>query len=191
MNAEIMYNSIAILSDGGFVSTEFMNWNEGIGVVFAGAVNGNVVEWHPGGEVTDIAGTELSGANGIAVTDDDRYMFVAAFGTREIIRFDRSQDPIVRESITLDIVLDNIRWGEPGKLLTAGGNYVSPEECSGEGCATGWSVVEVDAETLEAVRVGGMDQNAAMQGVSSALQVNDEIWVGTYNGDRIGYFTKQ
>jgi len=97
------------------------------------------------------------------------------------VRFDRSQNPLTKETITLDIVLDNIRWGEPGKLLTAGGNA--------EG--GGWSVVEVDTSTMEAVRVGGMNAEAAMQGVSSALQVNDEIWVGTYDGDRIGYFNKQ
>ena len=115
------------------------------------------------------------------MSEDDRYMFVAAFGTREIVRFDRSQDPAVKTTISLDIVLDNIRWGEPGKLLTAGGNV--------EG--GGWSVVEMDVDTLEVVRVGGMDGDAAMQGVSSALQVNNEIWVGTYQGDRIGYFTKQ
>lgn len=181
MDAEIMHNSVAILSDGGFVTTQFMRWADGIEAVFSGEPNGVVMAWHPGGEPAPIPGTELSGANGIAVSDDDRFMFVAAFGSREVVRFDLSQEPVTKQSITLDIVLDNIRWGEPGKLLTAGGNV------SGEG----WSVVEVDAETLEAVNVGGMDQNAAMQGVSSALQVNDEIWVGTYSGDRIGYFTKQ
>jgi len=26
--------------------------------------------------------------------------------------------------------------------------------------------------------------------VSSALQVGDQIWVGTYSGDRVGYFAR-
>src|SRR5690606_29803708 len=107
-----------------------------------------VYEWHPGGEVTFVEGTELSGANGIAVSDDERYMYVAAFGTREIVRFDRSVTPVTKEAVSVDIVPDNIRWGDDGKLLTAGGNYVDPATCSGASCATGWSVVEVDAETL-------------------------------------------
>ncbi|MFT5321321.1 MAG: hypothetical protein ACI934_001470 [Pseudohongiellaceae bacterium] len=180
LEESIMHNSVAILSDGGFVTTEFAG-PEGFTPIFAGEENGGVKEWHPGGEVSVIEGTRLSGPNGIVVSEDDRYMFVAAFGTREIVRFDRSQDPAVKTTISLDIVLDNIRWGEPGKLLTAGGNA--------EG--GGWSVVEMDIDTLEVVRVGGMAGDAAMQGVSSALQVNNEIWVGTYQGDRIGYFTKQ
>jgi len=176
----IMHNSIAILPDGGFVTTEFAN-EAGFEPIFAGEVNGGVKEWHPGGEAAVLEGTDLSGPNGIAVTDDGRYMFVAAFGTRELVRFDRTANPMTKDIIPVGITLDNVRWGEPGKLLTAGGN------ASGEG----WSVVEVDVETLEVVNVGGMAGDAAMQGVSTALQVNNEIWVGTFRGDRIGYFTKQ
>ena len=176
----IMHNSIAILSDGGFVTTEFAN-EAGFEPIFAGEVNGGVKEWHPGGEAALIEGTDLSGPNGIAVTEDGRYMFVAAFGTRELVRFDRSVNPMTKDIIPVGIVLDNVRWGEPGKLLTGGGN------ASGEG----WSVVEVDVETFEVVNVGGMGADASMQDVSTALQVNDKIWVGTFRGDRIGYFNKQ
>jgi len=177
----IMHNSVAILDDGGFVTTQFMNWEAGIGAVFA-SPNGGVLEWHPGAEPTLIEGTMLTGPNGIAVSEDGRYIFVASFGSRELVRFDRSSDPVTSESVELDIVLDNVRWGtQPGKLLTAGNNA--------EG--GGWSVVEVDADTLEVVTVGSFDDSIAMQGVSSALQVNDEIWVGTFNGDRIAYFTRQ
>jgi hypothetical protein len=85
------------------------------------------------------------------------------------------------ESITLDILPDNVRWGEPGMLLTAGGNT------SGDG----WSVIEIDADTLGADRVGGMSSSAILQGASSALQIDNTIWVGTYSGDRIGYFEKE
>jgi len=29
-----------------------------------------------------------------------------------------------------------------------------------------------------------------LQRVSSALQVGDQLWVGTYSGDRVGYFDR-
>jgi hypothetical protein len=183
-------NSVAQLADGGFVTTKMMDPSQGFGSLANGGITGNVYEWHPGGAVFAVEGTELSGANGIAVSDDERYMYVAAFGSREVLRFDRSTSPIGKLSVSVDITPDNIRWGTNGKLLTAGGNYVSPEVCSGQGCATGWSVLEVDAETLAVSRIGGADQNAVLQGVSSALQVDNEIWVGTFNGDRVGYFTR-
>lgn len=184
-------NSVARLADGGFVVTKMMDPAQGFASIQSGGITGNVFEWHPGGAVVAVEGTELSGANGIAVSPDERFMYVAAFGTREIVKFDRSATPVTRQSVTIDIVPDNIRWGADGKLLTAGGNYVSPEVCTGQGCASGWSVLELDAETLAVTRLGGADQNAALQGVSSALQVGSAIWVGTFNDDRIGYFSRQ
>lgn len=184
-------NSVARLADGGFVTTKMMDPTQGFASISSGGITGLVYEWHPGGEVAGIEGTELSGANGIAVSEDGRFIYVAAFGTREIVKFDRSMTPIGKQTVAVDITPDNIRWGEPGKLLTAGGNYVSPDSCTGANCASGWSVLEVDAETLAVSRVGGADQNAAIQGVSSALQVGDRLWVGSFNDDRVGYFTRQ
>lgn len=184
-------NSVAQLADGGFVTTKMMDPSQGFGSIASGGITGNVFEWHPGGEVFAVEGTELSGANGIDLSDDERYMYVAAFGSREVIRFDRSTTPVGKVAVSVDITPDNIRWGANGKLLTAGGNYVSPEVCTGQDCATGWSVVEVDAETLAVTRVGGADQTAAIQGVSTALQLGSEIWVGTFNGDRIAKFQRQ
>jgi tetratricopeptide (TPR) repeat protein len=51
----------------------------------------------------------------------------------------------------------------------------------------GWSVVEVDPQTLAVSRLGGADGTAAMQRASAAIRVGDEIWVGS-NQDRIARF---
>src|SRR5690606_22259719 len=87
--ANTFSNSVARLDDGGFVTTKMMDPAEGFGLIASGGITGNVFEWHPGGEVVAVQGTDLSGANGIVLSDDERYMFVAAFGTREIVKFDR------------------------------------------------------------------------------------------------------
>ncbi len=187
--ANTFANSVARLSDGGFVTTKMMDPAQGFAAVMSGGITGVVYEWHPGGEVTAIEGTELAGANGIAVSDDERYMYVATIGGREVVKFDRSTTPIGKQVVNIDIAPDNIRWAGAGKLLTAGNNYVDPATCSGPNCATGWSVLEVDAETLAVTRIGGADQNVALQGVSSALRVDGNIWVGSFNDDRIGFFT--
>jgi len=180
LDESIMHNSVAILADGGFATTQFMEWEKGIAASVTGQVKGGVVIWRPGSESAVLVGSEMAGPNGIVVSDDNRYLYVAALGTRELVRFDLSQEPVASDSVALDIILDNIRWGESGKLLTAGGNAGG----------NGWSVVEVDAASLEATRIGGMDGDAALQRVSSALQVGDQIWVGTYSGDRVGYFAR-
>jgi hypothetical protein len=189
--ANTFANSVARLNDGGFVTTKMMDPAQGFASVSSGGIPGLVYEWHPGGEVTAIEGTELSGANGIAVADDERFIFVATIGGREVVKFDRSTTPIGKQVMNIDIAPDNIRWASPTKLLTAGNNYVSPDTCSGPTCATGWSVLEIDAETLVATRVGGADQSVALQGVSSALQVGNDLWIGSFNDDRVGKMAKQ
>jgi DNA-binding beta-propeller fold protein YncE len=188
-------NSVAILDDGGFVTTKMMDSisPEAFAAVRSGGITGLVYEWHPGGEVEAVAGTELGGANGIEVSPDQRWLFVAAFGSREIVRFDRNSKPMARQSVQIGITPDNLRWTPNGKLYTVGGNFLPPAEsaeCASPPCSTGWSVYEIDPETLQVIRVTGMDQTAALQGASTALPVGDEIWVGTYSGDRVGYLPK-
>ena len=180
---DIMANSVAILSDGGFVTTKFYDPtvpNSMMSIV-QGKLTGGVYEWHPGKSVKALQGTGLSGANGIAVSPDDKYVYVAAFGSHEIARFDRTKFPVTMKKVPIGIMPDNIHWGDDGMLYTAGNNNVR---------GTGWSVFSIHPETMEVKRVTGVDQTAAMQNASSAVPVGDEIWIGTFSGDRIGYLPR-
>jgi hypothetical protein len=182
------FNSVAQLADGGFVTTRMRDQTyQGAQGAPAG-ITGRLFEWHPGGKLQPLAGTELSLPNGIDVSKDERYVFVAAIGSQEVVRFDRRATPATKRVVAVPIRPDNVHWGPNGKLLTAGPNYVAPTVCSGAGCATGWSVLEVDPETLAFSRLGGADQTAAMQRVSSAMRVGDDIWVSS-NDDRIARFS--
>src|SRR5690606_32250743 len=162
-------NSVAITSEGGFVTTKMMDPTDpgGFGAILAGEITGQLYEWYPGTAVEAVPNTELSGANGIALSPDERHLFVAAIGSREIVRYEADWSTM-QESVTIDVRPDNLRWGDDGMLYTVGGNYVPPEECASPPCATGWSVIRIDPEMLEAVRVAGADQNAALQGASTA-----------------------
>jgi hypothetical protein len=189
---KMLANSVAILSDGGFVTTKFFDPTvpNAFNDISQGRITGGVYEWHPGGNVNAISGTGLSGANGIEVSPDNKWIYVAASGTREIIRFNRTENPVTAKKVQISIMPDNLRWGDDGMLYTAGSNYVPPEECKNPPCLTGWSVFGIDPETLKTKRVTGADQTAILQNASSAIAVGNEIWVGTYSGDRIGYLPK-
>ena len=180
----IFANSVAILADGGFVTTKFRDPSNtaAFDEMGRGEVTGGVHEWHPGALVTALPNTELSGANGIEVSPDERYVFVTAYGGRQVVRFDRGSNPGPTVSMPVDIAPDNLRWTEDGMLLTAGMN-TSP--------GTGWSVLEINPADLTVTKVGGYPQSATLQNASTALAVDDDIWVGTYNGDRVGYFARQ
>jgi len=188
LDQDSYHNSVARLADGGFVTTRMrdQNWRGGGGAPVG--ITGHLVEWHPGGQPQRLPGTEMSLPNGIDVSKDERYIYVAAIGSREIVRFDRQTSPMTKRAVSLTIRPDNVHWGPEGELLTAGPNYVPPETCSGAGCATGWSVLEVDPQTLAFTRLGGADQTAAMQAVSSAMRVGDDMWVGS-NDDRVARFS--
>lgn len=181
-------NSVVILQDGGFMATKFMDpTGSGFEAIRAKEVNGHVLEWHPGGEIAVIAGTELSGPNGIVVSDDERYVYVAVFGGNTLARFDLSTQPAEKVEVELGVVPDNVRWTHEGKLYTAGTNTV--DGCfddAGSPCGPGWSVWEIDPDTMQSRRVTGVGAGAAMPMVSTALLVGDEVWVGTPFGDKVG-----
>jgi hypothetical protein len=52
-------------------------------------------------------------------------------------------------------------------------------------------VLEIDPQSLAVRRVAGAAGAAGMQGVSVGLKVGEEIWVGNFSGDRIGYLPAQ
>ena len=178
--AEIWANSVAILDDGGFVTTQFYDPldPESIGRVLRGEANGSVFEWHPGGEVVALPGTRLSGPNGIALSADDRALYVAAFGGRSVLRFVRGTNPSPPVSVPLGIGPDNLRWSSRGTLLTAGSNAET---------GTGWTAYEIDPATMSAVPLVRIDGHAALQGASTVLEVGSELWFGTPGGDRVGF----
>jgi len=185
---DVLANGVAILPDWGFVTTKFLDRRLPLGESMAQARQGKpagaVYEWHPGGKVTAIAGTELAAPNGIEVSADGKTLYVAVFGTHELVRFARSANGLQKDTVPLAISPDNVRWSPNGKLLTAGSDFAGPAAPR----TTAWSVLEIDPDTL-AVRVAGSGASSkGMQAISVAVAVGDNVWVGTFNGDRVGYF---
>jgi hypothetical protein len=126
---DIYVNSVVALRDGGFIASHFYSPGKGgINPVFARQVTGGLLEWHAGRAVTLIPGTELSGANGIAASPDERVLHVAAWGTRELVRFERRGDTVTKRVVPVNFAPDNLRWSRDGKsLLVAGQKFVARE----------------------------------------------------------------
>ena len=132
------FNAVARLADGGFVATRMRDANPSAAANEPGAITGRVFEWHPGGMLTPLPGTELSLPNGIDVSADERYLYVAASGTLEVIRYDRRATPMAERTVSVPMRPDNLHWDANGKLLSAGRN-----PCEGAGCAAGWTAIEI------------------------------------------------
>ena len=107
-------NSVVPLPGGGFVATNFLergaNASAARTKMMAGENNGELWEWHTGKGWRKVPGSEAAGANGVEVSKDGKWLYVAAWGSQSFvtavaqsnsckagygsIRFSRRQHPI-------------------------------------------------------------------------------------------------
>jgi SMP-30/gluconolaconase/LRE-like protein len=185
-------NSVAILKDGGFLVTKSKDSTnpDAFKHLVEARITGAVFEWHPGGSVKLVPGTGMSCPNGIALSADDRWMYLNAMGTRQVIRFDRKAPAEPGKAVSIPVYPDNIHWGDDGMLYTIGRNANPGPNCPWLNCGTGWSIVRVDPHTLAAERVAGVDGKATLQAPSAVITVADRFWIGAFDSDRIGYLPR-
>jgi len=188
-------NDVALFADGGFVVTKFMPKIESIGPralwtlmkIQWGWDSGGVYRWAPGGEVTEIPGSEGSAPNGVAISRDETEIFVAQWGEANIYRVSLVEDAsrMSREKASLHHHPDNLTWTDDGRLLVAGqgGSVLQILECGGiesGGCGLDYGVYSIDPDTFE------VDLLFTGKGAASvALEVGDDVFVGAFSGDQV------
>ncbi|CAN5129981.1 hypothetical protein BH11PSE2_BH11PSE2_11380 [soil metagenome] len=181
-------NSVAPLSDGRVLATNFYQAPLTMADALQGKNTGPVMIWKPGGAFTNLPGTNLPGANGIEATPDRRYIFVAVTGTSSVMRYELANTEKPAEVIKTDFRTDNLRWGPDGKLLLAGpGQDAACKPGPGVRCLNTAVVGALDPKTMKLTEVLRAKPEPNFQGLSTALIVGDTIWLGVPRGDRIAY----
>ena len=181
-------NSVAALADGGFITTRIMSEGpEPSADIFAGEITGFLYEWHPGGVLTALANTEMSGPNGIEVSPDGSTVFVASWGRGELSRFERTGEGGLSHNATvsMNFRVDNLRWSTRGTLLAVGHRLSDTQDCGGPLCIDEWEVAEVDPETMTARTLVVKPSMNGFTGATVAIEAEDGLWLGTFDGDRI------
>jgi len=178
-------NSVAAVPKGGFVVTKFLDPNDKTAFqkIMAGQVNGVVYRWTPGKGFSEVAGTQLSGDNGIAVSQDGKWVFVNAYGTNEIYRLPLAGGGEASR-VKVDFHPDNLRWAPDGKLFVTG-QIIDPS--AGPNALQGWATARLDPQSMKVtpvVKEAGLPEFA---GATTAVQVGKTLWFGTYRGDRVAY----
>jgi len=176
-------NSVRGLPDGGFFATNFLA--RGIDAasrnkMMAGEKNGELWEWHTASGWQKVPGSESAGANGLEISNDGRWFYVAAWGTQSFFRLTRGQSTPKRDEVPLGFRVDNIRWAADGSLLAAGQGG-TPE-------AQNSIVVKINPETLAVREVIREPATPAYGAGTVAVEVGKQIWVGSFRGDRIAIF---
>jgi len=176
-------NSVVGLSDGGFITTNFLPRGTDAAArerMMAGEINGEVWEWHPGTGWKKVPGSEAAGPNGLEISKDGKWLYIGGWGNQSFIRLSRGQTPVKRDSVSVGFRLDNLRWAPDGTLLAAGQGGIAPSQTS--------NVVKVNPTSLkvqELIRHPNIDGFGV---TTVAIQVTNELWLGSVRGDRIAIF---
>ncbi len=200
---ETLYgNAISPLPDGGLaISISYEKEPRIMEKMMAGELTGQVLEWFPGQALKKIPGSELSANNGIAASVDGEWLYVNSTGHSSLTRLPRSgvepseADTLRRKTIPLPFAMpDNIRWTPSGTLLVAGHvpGLEHASECTrykDRVCALDYAIAEVDPISMEILHVRNGNGTNVFGGVTTALQIGDELWLGTLRGNRVGILT--
>jgi hypothetical protein len=191
-------NSVAALPDGGFVLTNFdprqppPPGGRGGGLspkLMAGEQNGELWEWHAKSGWAKVPGSEAAGANGIEVSRDGKWIYVAQWGKQSFLRLSRGKTPVERQEIPLGFRTDNIRWAPDGKTLIVAGQgtvAVQPGAQRGRGQgAQATVVVRVNPQTMTSEELLNQAPPPGLGAASVAIPVGNELWVGSFRGDRL------
>lgn len=181
-------NSVAPLPDGGFLTTRISGTDENsFAAIFAGEVSGFLYEWHPGGALTELAGTEMSGPNGIDLSPDGRSVFVASWGRGEVARFERSDDGRITHdrTVAVNFRVDNLRFTSTGTILLAGHRLADNQDCGLPFCFSEWEVAEMDPATMEFTTLAVHAPRPDFLGATVAVRGAGGLWLGTFHGTRM------
>lgn len=189
---DMMANSIAKLKSGTLVVTSLGKPKANVLTdIIAGRHTGDVRLWSRAKGWRTLAQSQGSGPNGLAVAPDERSIYVAMSGSRDIVRMalDGKAKPV--RSAQLDILPDNLRWTPEGTLITTGMRYdpeVNTHCFQGKDCQPQFDVYEITAKTLAVESLSGRFESKPMPITTTALRVRDELWVSSVSGKNIAVF---
>lgn len=166
----------------------------GGGIAVTSPRTGDLWEWHAGAGWSRVPGSEDIGPNGLEISADGRWFYVAGYGERSLIRLSRGRTPVRRSSIEVGFHVDNVHWAEDGSLLPAG--HSAPTRTRVSECIRGVTcegivsrVAKVDPELRGTREIFTYPSNEFLPLGTTAIQVEDEIWVGgVAGGERIARF---
>jgi hypothetical protein len=169
-------NAVVGLPDGGFIATNFhsrIDEAAELKKMRAGEKTGEVWEWHPASGWKIVPGSEDSGPNGLEISKDGKWLYVGGWGKQSLVRLSRGVTPVKRDAVVVGFHIDNVRWAPDGTLFAAG----QGEQTS--------NVAKVNPDTLKSEEIIRHRDDDAFRIGTTAVQVGNEIWLGSVFGDRI------
>jgi len=197
-------NSVASFKDGSLVATVPLHPGKTIEDAFTGELTGAVHRWSPGDSgFEQVKGTELPYANGIEVSANGQEFYVVSSVLFTIAAYSNSNPSrLLRTTGPMTFIPDNLHMASDGSLVTAGlvvehpgcGTAGSSDEfdlAAFASCPRPFIVKAIDPQSMESRDLARGPANEHFSNITMGLQVGNEIWVGTFSGNRIAYRSLQ
>ena len=170
-----VFNGVVALPDGGFAAT---------------SNSADVRHYLPATGWNLVPGSEGTAPNGLEISKDGQWLYIAGWAEEKLTRLSRGRTPIQKDVIKLGFRPDNVRLSPDGSVLFAAGHtdkdgrsIVEPREPLRERS----NVARIDPRTLEFRRIF---QHPAIDGFvtsTTGIQIGNELWLGSQRGDRIAF----
>lgn len=189
-------NSVATYSDGTVLATVLTRPGMTITDFVRGKATGAVFERRSGEpRFRLLPGTELRGNNGLETARDDSGFYVVAFGSREVVAFDRYDTASPAWRVTApEFMPDNIHW-DGDRLLLAGMVRDEPAcggvrrivdgVADGMTCHRGYAVAQLDPVARDVRLIAYGEPDPVFNGVSAGVIIGNELWLGSYQANRV------
>jgi hypothetical protein len=190
LTASAWLNAVVPLPGEGFIVTSTFDPKDPQAQVKMGSGQyaGAVYEWQPGRGYAPLAGADNTGDNGVAISGDGRWLYFNWFFGHAVIRMARSGGERLRAHV--DFLPDNIDYAPDGSLYVTGQD-ADPQQlmdgCPSEDCLHGTTIVKLDPVTMKTRVIARLPPNATFSDGTTALQVGETIFLGSYRGDAVAY----
>ena len=193
---KMSFNSVAAFTDGTLVATVLITPDKTFADAFAQRITGVVMQWTPGTPAfTALPGTELSANNGIETSPDDREFYVASTTTKRIVAFARNNtSKPLRVAQLKEFGPDNVRWTSDNRLITAGHDRrragvrrARRRTRRAFSVRVAMSSSPSTRRPWRSPRLARGPATPSFTGTAIAMQVGDELWLGSFNADRLAY----
>lgn len=189
-------NAVVPLSNGGLaVTISFETNNKAFMQQLENRVNtGYLLEWNQQHGFKRVSGSELPLNNGLKISPDGRFYYIAGWGSESILRLPTSSGSDKPLQVNIGMKPDNLSWSRDGKLIVTGQlqsatsifNCVASDK---DICPVPFKIIEVDPNTLVTLRVlvdGEKMKNYAA--ATTGLEVGNEIWVSAFRNTKIARY---
>jgi hypothetical protein len=128
-------------------------------------------------------------SNGIVISADGRFLYVADWFKRTITQVDLAGAAAYR-TVSVDFMPDNLRWGERGALWVAGqnGSVQDVFNCftsQRSSCGLASGVAKIEPRTMTVTCHQPLPATPQFSSATTALQLGQELWLGSFRNPSI------